>query len=115
LKLLAEANPESFAVQMQLAVKLADSGDTAGAIGLAERAAKLLPFASDDNNPHRFIAGVALKAKDTPRAIRALEDTLKVDHADVESARPARVAGRTAWRCGANRSGVPADRRRRSI
>jgi tetratricopeptide (TPR) repeat protein len=87
LKALAAANPESFAVQMQLAVKLADSGDTAGAIGLAERAAKLLPYASDDNNPHRFIAGVALKAKDTPRAIRALEDTLKIDHSDVESAR----------------------------
>jgi tetratricopeptide (TPR) repeat protein len=87
LKALATANPESFAVQMQLAVKLADSGDTAGAIALAEKAAKLLPLASDDNNPHRFIAGVAMKAKDTPRAIRALEDTLKIDHADVESAR----------------------------
>jgi tetratricopeptide (TPR) repeat protein len=87
LKALAEANPESFAVQMQLAVKLAESGDTAGAIALAEKAAKLLPLANDDNNPHRFIAGVAMKAKDTPRAIRALEDTLKIDHADVESAR----------------------------
>ena len=87
LKTLATANPESFAVQMQLAVKLADSGDTAGAIGSAERAAKLLPLASDDNNPHRFIAGVALKAKDTPRAIRALEEVLKIDHADVDSAR----------------------------
>jgi len=68
-------------------VKLADSGDTAGAIASAERASKLLPLASDDNNPHRFIAGVALKAKDTPRAIRALEDVLKIDHADVDSAR----------------------------
>jgi tetratricopeptide (TPR) repeat protein len=87
LKALAEANPESFAVQMQLAVKLAESGDTAGAIALAEKAAKLLPLASDDNNPHRFIAGVATKAGDKPRAIRALEDTLKIDHADVESAR----------------------------
>jgi len=87
LKALATANPESFAVQMQLAVKLADSGDTAGAIASAERASKLLPLASDDNNPHRFIAGVALKAKDTPRAIRALEDVLKIDHADVDSAR----------------------------
>jgi tetratricopeptide (TPR) repeat protein len=72
---------------MQLAVKLAESGDTAGAIASAERASKLLPLASDDNNPNRFIAGVAMKAKDTPRAIRALEDTLKIDHSDVESAR----------------------------
>jgi tetratricopeptide (TPR) repeat protein len=87
LKALAAANPESFAVQMQLAVKLADSGDTAGAIASAERASKLLPRASDDNNPHRFIAGVAMKAGDKTRAIRALEDVLKIDHSDVESAR----------------------------
>ena len=86
-KELATSNPESFAVQMQLAVKQSESGDTAGAIATAERAAKLLPRASDDNNPHRFIAGVALKAGDKTRAIRALEDTLKVDHSDVEAAR----------------------------
>jgi tetratricopeptide (TPR) repeat protein len=87
LKTLAAANPESFAAQMQLAVKLAEGGDNAGAIASAERAAKLLPFASDDNNPHRFIAGVALKAGDKTRAIRALEDVLKIDNSDVESAR----------------------------
>jgi cellulose synthase operon protein C len=87
MKELATANPESFAVQMQLAVKLAESGDTTGAIASAERASKLLPMASDDNNPHRFIAGLAMKAGDKPRAIRALEDTLKIDHSDVESAR----------------------------
>jgi tetratricopeptide (TPR) repeat protein len=86
-KALATSNPESFAVQMQLAVKLAEGGDTGGAIEAAERAAKLLPRASDDNNPHRFIAGVALKAGDKARAIRALEEVLKIDHSDVESAR----------------------------
>jgi len=87
LKALATANPESFAVQMQLALKLAESGDSAGAIQAAERAAKLLPRASDDNNPHRVIAEIALKAGDKPRAARALEDVLKIDHSDVESAR----------------------------
>ena len=87
LKALATANPESFAVQMQLAVQLSEAGNHAAAIQAAERAAPLLPTASDDNNPHRFIAQVALKAKDTPRAVRALEDLLKVDHSDVESAR----------------------------
>jgi tetratricopeptide (TPR) repeat protein len=87
LKALAAANPESFGIQMQLALKLAEGGDSAGAIATAERAAKLLPTASDDNNPHRVIAEIALKAGDKPRAARALEDVLKIDHSDVESAR----------------------------
>jgi tetratricopeptide (TPR) repeat protein len=86
-KKLAAANPESFVVQMQLAVKLAEDNEHAAAIEAAERAAKLLPMASEDNNPHRFIADVALKAGDKPRAMRALEDVLKIDHSDVESAR----------------------------
>jgi tetratricopeptide (TPR) repeat protein len=34
-----------------------------------------------------MIAAIALEQKDTPRAIRALEDVLKVDHSDVNSAR----------------------------
>ena len=87
LKALAVANPDSFVVQMQLALKLAETGDHTGAIAAAERAAKLIPTASDDNNPHRFIAGIALKAGDKPRAARALEDVLRIDHSDVESAR----------------------------
>jgi hypothetical protein len=86
-KALATANPESFAVQMGYAVRLAEGNDHAAAIAVAERASKLLPLANGENNPNRFIAGVALKAKDTPRAIRALEDLLKVDHSDVEAAR----------------------------
>jgi tetratricopeptide (TPR) repeat protein len=86
-KALATSNPESFAIHMQLAVKLAEAGDNAGAIESAERASKLLPLASDDNNPNRLIVQIAMKADDKPRAIRALEDLLKVDHSDVESAR----------------------------
>jgi len=87
MKALATANPESFAVQMQLALRLAEGGDNAGAIQAAERAAKLLPRASGENNPHRVIAGIAQKAGDKPRAARALEDVLKIDHSDVEVAR----------------------------
>ena len=87
LKALATANPESFIVQMMLASRLAEAGDHAAAIAAAERAAKLVPTASDDNNPHRLIAAVAMKAGDKTRAIRALEDLLKIDHSDVESAR----------------------------
>jgi tetratricopeptide (TPR) repeat protein len=60
LKALVTANPDSFAAQMQLALKLAETGDNPGAIAAAERAAKLIPTASDDNNPHRLIAEVAI-------------------------------------------------------
>ena len=87
LKAFASSNPESFGVQMQLALKLSAAGDHAAGIQAAERASKLLPLATDDNNPNKYIAEMALKANDKPRAIRALEDLLKIDHADVESAR----------------------------
>ena len=86
-KALATANPDSFAVQMGYAVKLAEANEHAAAIAAAERASKMLPLASHDNNPNKFIADVAIKAGDKPRAMRALEDVLKIDHADVESAR----------------------------
>jgi tetratricopeptide (TPR) repeat protein len=87
-KALASSNPESFPVQMGLAVRLAGEGkDPAAAIAAAETASKLLPRANGENNPNKFIAQVALNAKDTPRAIRALEDVLKVDHSDIEAAR----------------------------
>jgi tetratricopeptide (TPR) repeat protein len=86
-KALATANPDSFPVQMGYAVKLAEANEHAAAIAAAERASKMLPLASHDNNPNKFIADVALKAGDKPRAMRALEDVLKIDHADVESAR----------------------------
>src|SRR4030095_13913663 len=39
------------------------------------------------NTPNTMIAVIALEQKDTARAIRALEDVLKVDHSDVASAR----------------------------
>jgi tetratricopeptide (TPR) repeat protein len=87
LKALATSNPESFGIQVQLGLKLGESGDTAGAIQALERAAKLVPQATGDNNPHAMIAAIAQKAGDTQRAIRALEDQLKIDHSDVEAAR----------------------------
>jgi cellulose synthase operon protein C len=87
VKALASSNPESFGINVQLGLKLAEAGDTAGAIAALERAAKLIPNATGENNPHGMIAAIALKAGDTPRAIRALEDQLKVDHSDVETAR----------------------------
>jgi tetratricopeptide (TPR) repeat protein len=87
LKQLATDNPGSFAVQMRLGEALAESGDTAGAIEALERASTLLPQANGDANPNAMIAQIATKAGDTARAIRALEEVVKVDSADVESAR----------------------------
>jgi cellulose synthase operon protein C len=87
LKVLAAANPESFGVQMQLGLKLQEAGDKPGAIQAFERAARLMPTATGENNPQSYIAAVALQQDDKPRAIRALEDLLKVDHSDVEAAR----------------------------
>jgi tetratricopeptide (TPR) repeat protein len=87
LKAAAAANPESFGVQMRLAQALYESKDSAGAIAALERAAQLVPSANEANNPHTMIATIALEQKDAARAIRALEAVMRVDHADVESAR----------------------------
>jgi tetratricopeptide (TPR) repeat protein len=87
LQKLAAADPGSFAIQMRLAEALQQRKDSAGAIAALERAAKLIPLANGGNNPNKLIASIALEQKDTQRAIRALEDVMKVDHSDVESAR----------------------------
>jgi tetratricopeptide (TPR) repeat protein len=87
LKALAEANPGNFAVQMQMAVALRESGDRQGAIQALERASRLAPTATGDSNPHRMIAAVAGEMKDAARAAQALEAVLRVDSADVNAAR----------------------------
>src|SRR4029450_7919299 len=87
LKKMAEANPESFAVQMQLAVSLHQAKDPKAAIEALGRPAKLAPTATGDNNPNKMIAAIAGETKDTARQIQALEALLKVDASDVESAR----------------------------
>jgi len=87
LKALASDNPGSFGVQMTLARALYESGDMASATGAFERAAKLIPGATGDQNPNALIAAIATKQGDTARAIRALEAVVKVDSSDVEAAR----------------------------
>ena len=87
LKKMAETTPGSFPVQMGLGLSLEKAGDHAGAIAALERAAALMPRATGDDNPNKVIAAIAQKQGDTARAIRALQDVLKVDHADVDSAR----------------------------
>ena len=87
LKLSAATNQGSFAVQMQLGQALFEAGDNAAAIAAFEKAAELLPRANGDNNPHGYIAAVALKMGDNPRAIRALEAKVAIDSNDVDAAR----------------------------
>jgi len=87
LKALAASNPDSFAVQMRLALALQEAKDSAGAIAALERAAQIIPSATGPNNPHTIIAKIALEQKDTARAIKALETVMRTDHSDVESAR----------------------------
>ena len=84
---MAEATPENFAVQMQLAMALHQAKDSKAAIQALERASKLAPTASGENNPNKMIAAIAAEMKDEPRAIQALEAVLKVDSSDIESAR----------------------------
>jgi tetratricopeptide (TPR) repeat protein len=87
LKTLAAANPDSFTVQMALAGALNEAGDAAGAIQALERAAKILPVATGDQNPNAAIAAIAAKQGNTARAIAALEAVVKVDSNDIEAAR----------------------------
>jgi tetratricopeptide (TPR) repeat protein len=87
LKKMADANPGSFPVQMGLGVALEKAGDHAAAIAALERAATLMPRATGQDNPNKLIAAIAQKQGDSDRAIRALQDVLKVDHDDVDSAR----------------------------
>jgi tetratricopeptide (TPR) repeat protein len=87
LKKMAETDPNSFPVQVGLGQALAKAGDNAGAIAALERAAALMPRATGDDNPNKMIAAIAEKQGNTARTIRALQDVLKVDHTDIESAR----------------------------
>ena len=103
LAALAQANPDSFVVQMRLADARQKAGDTPGAIRALEQAAKLVPGLQGKQNPNVLIAQIALENKDTKRAVEALDAFLKVDGNDIESARqraqllePLNDAARTA-------------------
>jgi tetratricopeptide (TPR) repeat protein len=94
LKMLATENPGSFGAQLALARALYEAGDMTPAIAALERASKLIPAASGQQNPNALIAAIATKQGDNPRAIRALEAVVKIDPSDVEAAR--RLAGLVA-------------------
>ena len=87
LQAMAKEDAASFPVQMALGRALAEAGDTPGAIAAFEKAAALVPAATGDENPNKQIARLAMAVKNSARAATALEEVLKVDHADVEAAR----------------------------
>ena len=87
LAAMAQANPDNFAVHVRLASARQKAGDAAGAIRALEQAAQLLPAIQGMQNPNLAIASIALEAKNTTRAIQALDTFLKVDGNDVEAAR----------------------------
>lgn len=87
LRSLAAANPESFPLQMELARALREAGQPDAAIAALERAAVLVPGATGAINPHAMMADIAVEQGDTTRAIAALRSVLRVEHADLESAR----------------------------
>ena len=87
LKKAAETTPESFAVQMQLAMALHQAKDPKAAIEALERASKLAPTATGDNNPNKMIAAIATELKDDARTVQALEAVVRTDSADIDSAR----------------------------
>jgi cellulose synthase operon protein C len=87
LAAMAQASPDNFAVHMRLASARQKAGDAAGAIRALEQAAQLLPAIQGMQNPNLAIASIALEAKNTTRAIQALDTLLTVDRNDVEAAR----------------------------
>jgi cellulose synthase operon protein C len=87
LRAMAGSHPESFPVHLELGRALHRDGEHAAAIAALERAAELVPAATGSSNPHLHIAAIAEEMGDTGRAIRALEAVMRVDHADVASAR----------------------------
>jgi Flp pilus assembly protein TadD len=86
LKAMAAANPESFPVQMVLAVALQEQSPDQ-ALPVFERAAALVPNATGEDSPNAHIAAIAVKKGDKARAIKALDTLTSFDHSDVASAR----------------------------
>ena len=87
LKTLAGEHPASFYVQMALGRALEKSGDTAGAVTAYERAAAALALPAGPESPHASMAAIAVKRKDTRRAIAELTALIGVDFDNVEAAR----------------------------
>jgi tetratricopeptide (TPR) repeat protein len=87
LKTLAEQNPGSFPVLMRLGDQYEKAGDSASAMAIYERAAKLAPSATGKESPNVKLARLAAAAKQPDRALAALDALSQVDANDIESAR----------------------------
>jgi tetratricopeptide (TPR) repeat protein len=86
LRALAETNPDSFPVQVELGMALKKTAPEE-AITAFERAATLVPNATGPDSPQAQIAEIALSRDDKARAVKALDTLTGFDHSDVASAR----------------------------
>ncbi len=87
LKMLAEANPQSFRVQVALGRGLRMDGLVDEAMQAYERAAKVVPAAGGVGCPHEQMAAIAIEKKDRPRAVSELSALVAVDFNNVDAAR----------------------------
>jgi tetratricopeptide (TPR) repeat protein len=87
VKKYAAAHEGSYAAQLTLGEVLRKEGDDDGALRAFEKAAVLVPIAIGDDSPNAQIAEIALKKKDTARAIKAMQDLETWDFDNAEVAR----------------------------
>jgi tetratricopeptide (TPR) repeat protein len=87
LKMLADANPGSFPIQMALGTALRKAGQTDEAMQAFARAAVLVPAAGGPDSPHDQMAAMAQEKKARPREIAELQALVAVDFNNVEAAR----------------------------
>lgn len=87
VKKYAAQHEGSYAAQLTLGEVLQKEGDDEGALRTFEKAAALAPMATGDDSPNAQIAEIALKKKDTARAIKAMQDLETWDFDNAEVAR----------------------------
>ncbi len=87
LKVIGEAHPRSFPIQMAFGSALRKAGQRDEAMQAFERAAALVPIAGGPGSPHEQMAAIALEKKDRARAISELTALVAVDFNNVEAAR----------------------------
>jgi len=87
VKKYAAEHEGSYAAQLTLGEVLRKEGDEDGALRAFEKAAALVPIAIGDDSPNAQIAEIALKKKDTARAIKAMQDLETWDFDNAEVAR----------------------------
>ena len=87
LRLLAAGHTGSFPVQMALGRALEKADQPDEAMKAYERAAGLMALPAGPDSPHMLMARLAIRRKDTPRAIAELEALMAVDFDNVEAPR----------------------------